>query len=79
MSCLWYRTCNDVMHALPGMDTQASHPPYVYVAQQELLMDMPFTQAKQHLSKNNCLIFQHPKYRFCEPEHDEKDSHCHAQ
>ena len=31
--------------------TQASQPPYVYVAQQDLLMDMPFAQAKQYLSK----------------------------
>ena len=30
---------------------QASQPPYVYVACQELLMDMLFTQAKQYLSK----------------------------
>ena len=30
---------------------QASQPPYVYVAHQELLMDMPFAQAEQYLSK----------------------------
>ena len=30
---------------------QASWPPYVYVACQELLMDVPFTQAEQYLSK----------------------------
>ena len=41
--------CNDVMHASCGMRTQASHPPYVYVAHQELLMDVPFAQAEQYL------------------------------
>ena len=44
-----YQMCNDVMHALCGMRTQASHPPYVYVAHQELLMDVPFAQAEQYL------------------------------
>ena len=43
--------CSDVMHASHGMHTQASRPPCVYVAGQELLMDMPFTQAEQYLSK----------------------------
>ena len=39
------------MHALRVARTQASQPPYVYVACQELLMDVPFMQAKQYLSK----------------------------
>ena len=39
------------MCASHGACTQASRPPYVYVAHQELLMDVPFTQAKQYLSK----------------------------
>ena len=43
--------CNDVMCASCGMHTQASLPPYVYVACQELLMDVLFVQAKQYLSK----------------------------
>ena len=30
---------------------QASWPPYVYMVHQELRMDVPFTQAKQYLSK----------------------------
>ena len=30
---------------------QASWPPYVYVARQELLMDVPFAQGEQYLSK----------------------------
>ena len=30
---------------------QASRPPYVYVACQELVIDMPFMQAKRYLSK----------------------------
>ena len=40
MSCTHH-----VVHA------QASQPPYVYMACQELLMDIPFMQAKQYLSK----------------------------
>ena len=43
--------CSDVMCTLHGMHTQASQPPYVYVAWQELLMDVPFAQAEQYLSK----------------------------
>ena len=39
------------MHALHGMCTQASRSPYVYMARQELLMDVPFVQAEQYLSK----------------------------
>ena len=39
------------MHALHGARTQASWPPYVYVVRQELLMDVPFAQAEQYLSK----------------------------
>ena len=30
---------------------QASRPPYVYMARQELLMDVPFTQAEQYLER----------------------------
>ena len=48
---MWYRTCSDIMRALCGMCMQACRPPYVYVACQELLMDVPFVQAKQYLSK----------------------------
>ena len=43
--------CSDVMHALCGTCTQASWPPYVYVACQKLLMDMLFAQADLYLSK----------------------------
>ena len=39
------------MHASRGACTQASWPPYVYMEHQELLMDVPFAQAKQYLSK----------------------------
>ena len=46
-----YRMCSDIMRASRGMHMQASWPAYVYVACQELLMDMPFTQAEQYLSK----------------------------
>ena len=40
-----------------GMHTQASRPPYVYMACQELLMDMLFVQAKQYLSKLTISLF----------------------
>ena len=39
------------MCTLHGMHLQASRPPYVYMVRQELLMDVPFMQAKQYLSK----------------------------
>ena len=39
------------MRALHGTQTQASRPPYVYIAHQEILMDVPFSQAEQYLSK----------------------------
>ena len=45
------------MRTLRSVRTQASWPPYVYVARQHLLMDVPFVQAEQYLSKNNRLTF----------------------
>ena len=39
------------MRASRIMCMQASWPPYVYAACQKLLMDMPFVQAEQYLSK----------------------------
>ena len=45
------------MHASRGVHTQASRLPYVYVVHQELLMDMPFTQAEQYLSKRTTSHF----------------------
>ena len=39
------------MRAMRGACMQASLPPYVYMEHQELLMDVPFAQAKQYLSK----------------------------
>ena len=74
---MWYRTCSDVMHASCSVHTQASQPPYVYVAYQELLMDMPFMQAKLCLSKLTASHFG--KYKICKPERAGKDSHYHAQ
>ena len=50
-SCHALPLCSDVMRASRGMHMQASQPPYVNVACQELLMDMPFMQAEQYLSK----------------------------
>ena len=35
-----------IMHTLRGTRMQASQPPYVYVACQELLMDVLFAQAE---------------------------------
>ena len=43
--------CSDIMRASHGARTQASWPPYVYVVHQELLVDVPFVQAKGYLSK----------------------------
>ena len=39
------------MHTSCGAHMQASQPPYVYMACQELLMDMLFAQVEQYLSK----------------------------
>ena len=39
------------MCTVRGTHMQASQPPYVYVVHQELLMDVPFMQAEQYLSK----------------------------
>ena len=39
------------MHTSYGVHMQASQPPYVYMACQELLMDIPFAQAEGYLSK----------------------------
>ena len=52
------------MCALHGVRTQASRPPYVYVAHQELLMDMPFTQAEQYLSKITASHFSTLNMKF---------------
>ena len=46
-----YSMCSDVMRALRSMRTLAHQPPYVYMACQKLLMDVPFVQAKLYLSK----------------------------
>ena len=56
--------CSDVMHALRGMHMQASQPPYVYVVYQELLMGMPFTQAKRYLSKTTASHFSNLNVDF---------------
>ena len=52
------------MHALHGMCMHASHPPHVYVVHQELLMDVPFMQAKQYLSKLTASHFGTLNMRF---------------
>ena len=46
MDAMWYHMCNDVMRASRSTCMQASQPPYVYVAHQELLMDVPFMQTE---------------------------------
>ena len=54
-------TCNEnIAYVMPHVTAHVvmscmhravpSRPPYVYVACQELLMDVPFTQAEQYLS-----------------------------
>ena len=43
--------CSDIICALRSTRVQASRPPYVYEAHQELLMDMLFMQAERYLSK----------------------------
>ena len=45
----WYRMCNDDMRALRGACMQASWPPYVYMACQELLMYVLLAQDEQYL------------------------------
>ena len=55
---------NDVMHTSRGMCTQASQPPYVYVARQDLLMDVLFVQAEQYLSKRTASHFGTLNTRF---------------
>ena len=44
-------TRDDIIHALCDACMQASWQPYIYMACQELLMDVPFTHAEQYLSK----------------------------
>ena len=56
--------CINIMCALCGAHTQASWPPYVYVVHQELLMDVPFMQAKQYLSKLTASHFGTLNTRF---------------
>ena len=53
--------------------------PYVNVACQKLLMDMPFTPAKLYLSKLTTSHFSALNTKNCKPECAEKDSHCHVQ
>ena len=52
------------MRALCSTHMQASWPPYVYVVRQELLMDMPFAQAEQYLSKLTASHFGTLNTRF---------------
>ena len=61
---MWYRACNDIMCALCDACMQASRPPYVYVVCQDLLMDVPFVQAKQYLSKLTASHFGTLNTRF---------------
>ena len=49
--------CSDVMHTLRSAHMQASWQPKLYVAHQELLMDVPFMQAERYLSKITALHF----------------------
>ena len=61
-------SCHVVLHVqwhhAHGACMQASWPPYVYVACQELLMDVPFTQAELYLSKLTASHFSTPNLDF---------------
>ena len=74
------------MRTLCGAQMQASRPPYVYVACQELLMDVPFTQAGQYLSKLTASHFGTLNMRFANQNmlerilvamHNENKADCH--
>ena len=52
------------MHASHGMHMQASQLPYVYVACQKLLMDVPFVEAEQYLSKLTASHFSTLNMKF---------------
>ena len=56
--------CSDIICALHDARMQASWPPYVYMACQDLLMDVPFAQAKQDLSKLTASHFGTLNMRF---------------
>ena len=56
-------TCNEVCTSC-GACRQASRPPYVYVACQELLVDVLFVQAEQYLSKLTASHFGTLNMRF---------------
>ena len=60
----FYCTCSDVIRASCSACMQASQPPYVYVAHQELLMDMPFVQAERYLSKITASHFSTVNTKF---------------
>ena len=56
-SCHVVLHCSDVMLTSHSTCMQASRPPYVYAAHQELLMDVPFAEAKPYLSKTTASHF----------------------
>ena len=66
------------MHHTAHTCRQAAHP-YVNVACQKLLMDMPFAPAKQYLSKLIASHFSTLNMKNCKSECAKTDSHCHAQ
>ena len=82
---MWYRMCNDIMCTSHGACMQASQPPYVYLVRQELLMDVPFMQAKQYLSKLTASHFgtlntkfsnQNMQERILVAMHNENKANC---
>ena len=52
------------MRTSHGVHMQASRPPYVYMACQELPMDMLFAQAEQYLSKITASHFSTLNMKF---------------
>ena len=77
MACVTAHAVMSCTHCAAHACRQARCP-YVYVAQQKLLIDMLFA-SQTIFVKINHLTFWHSTYENCKPECAEKDSHCHAQ
>ena len=78
MPCVTACAVMSCTHCVAHACRQAGHP-YVNVAHQKLLMDMPFASAERYLSKLTASHFSTLNMKISKPEQAEKDSHCHAQ
>ena len=65
------------MHHATHAHMQAGHP-YINMACQKLLMDMPCAPAKQYLSKLTTSHFSTLNMKIANCNMLKKDSHCHA-